>query len=40
MSLLSEVVTPENMLAAFFKILRELKPGDFSLKLLIHTQEH
>ena len=38
--MLSEVVTPENRLAAFFKILRELKPGDFSLKLLIHTQEH
>ena len=40
MSLLFGVVTPENWLAASFKKLRELKLGDFNLKLLIHTHEH
>ena len=38
--MLFEVFTSENWMAGSFKILRELKPGDFSLKLPIHTHEH
>ena len=45
--MLSEVVSPEDWLdsseawlrAVSLKIMRELKPGDFSLKLPIHTHE-